>query len=95
LTESVGADGHASPTYATVDTVYGSVTALSGRELINAQQISSLVTHRVKIRYHASVNNHTRFKMGSRVFYVEYIDNKRQMDYWLICICREDTILQD
>ena len=49
-------------------TVWGFVEALTGRELFNAQQVASEVTHRITIRFNALLTD-TRLVATYRVLY--------------------------
>ena len=74
-------------TWATSSTVWGSVQPLSGQELVNAQQVHALTTHRIKIRYISTLTTEMRILFRTRVFeIVSMLDVlERQTELELLC----------
>ena len=73
-----------------VDDVWAAVEPLTGRELVNAQQIQPDVTHLVKIRYRDDVTAKMRVLHGSRVLNIEGPPiNIEERDRELHLMCRE------
>jgi len=58
--DAQNARGEVERTYPVVAVVHASVEPLSGRELLEAQQIESRVTCRVRLRYTAGLTSHSR-----------------------------------
>ena len=52
----------------TVARRWASIEALSGSESVDAGQIQSVTTHRIKVRYFADLRVQHRIKYGARVF---------------------------
>lgn len=64
------------------------IETLSGREVWQAEQAQSLLSHRVSIRFRSGIGGGMRVLYGDRVFMVEYaveLDNR----HWLRLMCRE------
>jgi len=51
-----------------VVTVWGSLEALSGRELFSSQQTAEQSNHRIRIRHRAGINPAMRARIGERLF---------------------------
>ncbi|SDX45136.1 phage head-tail adaptor, putative, SPP1 family [Marininema mesophilum] len=49
---------------------WASIEPLSGKELLEAQQVASTVTHRIRMRYRAGVQPTMRVLFGDRIFEV-------------------------
>ena len=69
--------------------VWAAVEPLSGRELLNAQQIQPDVTHRVRIRHRDDVTAKMRVQHDSRNLNIESIINVNERDRELHLLCRE------
>lgn len=67
-TDTKDAGGGLVETWTTINTVWGAVIPLSGRELANAQMMNSEITHRLEIRYLSTINAKGRALFGSRIF---------------------------
>ena len=65
--------GQAVITWATVDTVWGSVDELSGRELLVSKQVASNVTTRITIRHYQGLNTQYRIVYGGNVYNIESV----------------------
>ena len=55
-------------TWAKVADAWASIEPLAGREYWNAQQVQSVVTHRIKILYRAGITSDMRIQHGERYF---------------------------
>ena len=66
-TPGTNAEGAPQDTWATVGTVWASVSPLSTRELLMAAQAGIQLTHLVTIPYRTDVDHNSRFLEGSRV----------------------------
>lgn len=83
-----GPSGSAPPgTTAVASNVFAKIEPLMGRELVNAQQIAASVTHLVKLRFVAGVDNRCEVAFGSRTFDVNAVKDleERQFELWLYC----------
>lgn len=89
-TASEAADslGQMTKTWTTAVTRYAAIEPLSGRELIQAQQVNSEITHKVTLRYYA-VTSKMRFKFGSRYFEIMSVINKEERNLETVCMCKE------
>jgi len=79
--------------WTTTDTVWASISQLSGRELAAAQQIQSEVTHRIQVRYGSEINTLTsddRILFGSRVFDIEAVNNIEEQGFVFEVMCKEN-----
>lgn len=92
-TETRNTDGGVVYTWAQIAKLWAEIKPLTGRELLLAQQMNSLVTHNVRVRYRAGINNKDRFVgIGdSRVFNVAYAVNVDSMNHEYQCQCIEQT----
>ena len=77
------------PTWTDLDTVSASIEPLSGRELANAQQAVEETTHRIRIRYLASVTAQCRVTFGDRVFDVMSVIDADERKRELLLMCKE------
>jgi SPP1 family predicted phage head-tail adaptor len=83
-----GHHGH-TVTWKDVVTVWASVEPISGREYFYAHQISTEVTHRVKIRYRNDVNTKMRIKFGLRILEIISILSLGEESKVLEILCKE------
>lgn len=91
-TKTVSRDtfGEEDVTWTTVATVWGSVEPLRGREYMEAKQGQADVSHRVIVRYRASVVPTMRLYLeDGRGFEVESVINRLERDEQLELMCRE------
>ena len=65
---TLDAFGIPAPGWTDLLTVWGAIEPLTGRELFNAQQVASEVTHRITIRFNALLTD-TRLAATYRVLY--------------------------
>ena len=65
---TLDAYGVPTPGWTDVMTVWGAIEALSGRELVNAQRISSEISHQLTVRYSSALTD-TRVVAGYRALY--------------------------
>jgi SPP1 family predicted phage head-tail adaptor len=61
--------------WTTVNVVWASVEPISGSENIQAGQLNSNTTHRIRLRYDSSIVPAMRFLWGSRVLNIRSIRN--------------------
>ena len=76
-------------TYQTIATAWVSIKSLSGRELINAQQVSSEVTHEITAFFNQQISPRDRVLFGSREFNIESKANPDQREKDMVLICKE------
>ena len=90
VTDTPDEQGANVQTWATVKTRWAKVEPLSGRELYNAQQVKSDVTHKICIRYYEGLTANMRFKWGDRIFNISSLINPDSQRVEHECLCRED-----
>ena len=80
--------GQAIKSYATFATVWARVEPLTGRELIEAQQLNSRVTHKVTIRHQPFAKPISRILFKTRPLEVVSVLDKdeRRIEMKIICI---------
>ncbi len=73
--------------WTTSSTVWGSVQPMSGEELVNAQQVHALTTHKIKIRYISTLTTEMRLLFRSRIFEIVSMMDvlERQTELELLC----------
>lgn len=81
--------GAVSTEYSTIDTVWGSVVPLNGRELLEADRVEARVTHMVETRYRADVSAADQIVHNGRELNVESVINIDERNIRLQFLCRE------
>ena len=76
-------------TFSTVETVWGSVEPISGRELLNAQQIQAETTHRIRIRHTTNATSQSRILFKGRTFEIVSLINWMEKNCRLELLCKE------
>ncbi len=77
--------------WSTLATVWATIEPLSGKELMNAEQAKSVVTHKVTMRHLATVTAKDRILYDSRTFQIESVRNFRERDISLELMCKEEV----
>lgn len=88
-TQTQGATGEVTSTYATATTVWGSLVPLSGRELETAKQISEEITYKAVIRYYSGLASEYRISHDSRTFEIVNIRNFEERDIFQELMLKE------
>ncbi len=94
-TETSDGLGGVSTAWSTFKSVYASIWPIKGAEYISAMQTTSEVTHKIRIRYLASVTSKMRIKFGTRYFEIEAIINPDERNIYLEMMCKETTPVRD
>lgn len=93
--QSVGStiDGYGdlSNSWTTDASVWAAIDPVSGQEKNIAGELSGVVTHKIKIRYRASITPQNRVTFDSRTFQVESVRNWQERDIYLELLCKEVT----
>ena len=84
-----GAQGGWTESWSTVATVWGSMSPLSGIELIEAKKQGWEATHMAKIRYYAGLNPKYRITFDSRDFEIVSVQNLDERKIVLEVMCKE------
>lgn len=87
--DSQGEYGYVEKTFSTYATVWASVEPLSGRELLSSQQMHAETTHRIRLRYLATVVATDRISFDSRTFEIVGRINSKEVNRMLELLCKE------
>lgn len=79
--------GEAVPAWTALAVVRASVRDLTGRELIAAQAVQSMVTTKITIRFRDDVTAAMRVTRGAEVFQIESVLNPSGRRDWLELMC--------
>lgn len=77
--------------YSDLATVWARIRAISGRELIAAQQVDSRVSHEITIRHFNGLTPLHRIKFGTRIFNIESVRDIEERGKKQIIQASEDT----
>jgi SPP1 family predicted phage head-tail adaptor len=85
-------DGHKgfTVTWQPVAVAWASIEPLSGREYFFAHQITTEVTHRIRIRYREDLNTKMRIILGERVFSIESMIDIEECRCFMELLCKEE-----
>ena len=89
VTETEDTFGGTTEVWGTHATVWASIEPLSGRELLQAQQVQAEVTHRVRCRYVSGVTSKMRVLYGARYFNIITPINPEERNRELALMCKE------
>jgi SPP1 family predicted phage head-tail adaptor len=81
--------GGATLAWALVADVWGSLTATSGDERLNADRLSGRVTHTIAIRHRPGLTPDYRLTLGARRFTIHAILDRDGRHRFLECRCEE------
>lgn len=92
-TESQGATGEITKTWATLATVWAAIEPLTGREFFQAQQVQAEVSHKITMRHYTgiTISPKDRLLYGTRVFRIESMLNVEERSIELVLMCREEV----
>ena len=96
-TETRGAQGGFVDSWATENTVWAKLTPLSATERLEVEQMASIRSHRVTMRYYSPGITakdrllYTDPDTGARYFYIVSVVNPGERGIDTILDCREDT----
>jgi len=83
--------GDLSDSWSTAASVWAAIDPVSGSEKDISGELSGVVTHKIKIRYRASVSPQNRITFDSRTFQVESVRNWQERKIYLELLCKEVT----
>lgn len=69
--------------------LWAEIKPASARERMFADKLQHLVTHKIRIRYYASITSKMRVSFGSRTFQIHGILNDEERGIWTDLICEE------
>lgn len=81
--------GEVKTTWETEHEVWAQITALTGIEFYQSDQVESNVTHRVTIRWVAGLDSEWRILYGDRILEVNVIMDPQERKEQLQMLCRE------
>ena len=91
-TDGQDASGGPTQTFATVETVWGHVRPLVGRQLLEAQQISSDVTHEVRMWSNTTVTRkHQLLLESGRILHVASVIDEHEEGVATRLMCKESV----
>lgn len=70
------------------------IETIAGREVWQAEQAQSLLTHRITIRNRHDLRPNMRVLHGCRVYEIMYITEVDEAKRWLRLMCRENDALR-
>ncbi len=73
------------------ENVRAEVWSISGEERMSAMALNAEVTHKFRIRYLDEVDSSCIIYLGSRKFFIVYINNRNECNRELILTCKELT----
>ncbi len=76
-------------TWTTQRTVFAGIETVRGREFEQGEALQSEVTHKVTVRYDATLTPDMRIKYGDRYFQILHRINKNERDRQYELMCRE------
>jgi SPP1 family predicted phage head-tail adaptor len=88
-TETKQGNGEVTLAYSTYDTVWASVRPMQGSELESAQQISAIVTHKIRIRYNSTIAPRNRIIFETRTFEIKAILDYQELHEYQDVLCEE------
>jgi len=88
-TQVQSASGEVTRTWTTDAVVWASVDPLTGREFIDAQQVSAGLSHRVRMRHRDGVSPKMRIEHDGRTLQVESVMNVGERNRELELLCKE------
>tara|TARA_R100000655_G_scaffold71369_1_gene109739 strand:+ start:7904 stop:8224 length:321 start_codon:yes stop_codon:yes gene_type:complete len=91
-TESSSVDTYGEPTHSwsTDETVWAMVEPVSGNEQSVGEGQSSIITHRVMMRYTANATPKKRLLFGSKILGIESVINDLERNEFLILQCKQE-----
>lgn len=92
LSQSSDGGGGFTDSWADTATLWAGIEELTGSEGFEAQQTAATLSHRVTIRYRASVTPQQRIKYGTRILKINAVVNPGQLNERLELLCTEEDI---
>ena len=85
------ADSYGQPTetFTEYTVVWGGINPISGTEIMNAQQQSGEITHKVIIRHNTSISITDRAIFESRTFEILFVRNVQERNHFQELLCKE------
>lgn len=88
-TRTVTASGGATLTWSPVAVLWANVKPLSGSEKLEAEKLTTRITHQVTIRHRTDITTAHRIRVGTQTFRIESIADVDFRHEWLELTCEE------
>ncbi len=94
VTGSPAVDEFGAPntTWEELDTIWGAVEPITGREFWAQQQIQSEITTRIRIRYRNDIVSGMRAEYNGKIYTIKYIIDNQESHKELQLMCSEGVI---
>lgn len=76
-------------TWVDAATVWAAIWPVSANETVQANSMTMVVTHRIRIRYRSAMKSAWRVQFGKRNFAIVSIINPSEGNEWLDLMCKE------
>jgi SPP1 family predicted phage head-tail adaptor len=81
--------GTAIITWSTLAEVWAEITPRGRREIMKDDGFKGFMTHEVRLRYRAGVDQTMRFRFGTRLLEIRTVYDEGARQEWLFCQCEE------
>lgn len=91
-TTTQSSSGQPTKSWSTLATIWAKIRTLSGNEMINAQQVQSILSHEFTIRYSSDVSSvkpDDRIYFDSRYFDIKNVRNVDERNIEIRMLCNE------
>jgi SPP1 family predicted phage head-tail adaptor len=83
--------GGAAISYQTIATLWGEVSAKSGRETSEGGRLEGTIETRIRIRFREAIDARMRFRLGARIFAIRAAFDADGTRRWTTCLVDEVT----
>lgn len=84
--------GGASESWSSVATIWASITPTGGTEGLDADALSSRMTHEIVFRHRPGVSAAMRLRSGTRLFDIAAAIDVGERRRWIKCLCVERNL---
>jgi SPP1 family predicted phage head-tail adaptor len=84
--------GGAAISYQTLATLWGEVSAKSGRETSEGGRLEGTIKTRIRIRFRETIDARMRFRLGQRIFAIRAAFDAEGTRRWTTCLVEEVTL---
>ncbi len=81
--------GGSTVTWVNACPTWAAIWPISANEIIAANAVSMVISHRIRIRYRSVFKSSWRGKFGNRYFSIVGITNPNESNEWLDVMCKE------
>jgi len=90
-TPSRETDGGQALAFADADDVWAAIKPVAGDETLESAKVRADVTHFIKVRYSSAITPLKRFRWGTRIFNIVWVQEKDERTITMICQCIEEV----